>query len=158
MILFVIISILIHIFTILAIVVLYQRRSLERLNLPSLEEDVETIHQSIESFIDEIEKENDALYQKIAEHLEEKEKELIERIRQLEKKLEDAEASNKAVLTPEPISEEREPQRNHDNYLPKMRQVAELYRQGLSVELISKTLDIGKGEVSLMINLLEKAK
>lgn len=67
------ISFLLHIITILAVIVLYQRRTLERVNLPTMKEDVETLHHSMEAFIDEIEKENEHLYERMVQHVREKE-------------------------------------------------------------------------------------
>ncbi len=68
-----IISFILHVISLLAIVVLFQRRSVERLNLPSLEQDVETLHDSMEAFVTEIEKENEILYERIEAILTKKE-------------------------------------------------------------------------------------
>lgn len=150
-----IISILIHIFTILAIVILYQRRSLERLNLPTLQDDVETIHHSMESFIDEIEKENEVLYNKLKNYVQNKESKLEQRIQYLEEKLED---SNRQWA--EQIEEENVPEKSNEQeeYMFKTQQVVDLYHQGFNVEQISKTLQIGTGETNLIINMINKSK
>jgi hypothetical protein len=58
-------SLILHLIMIFAIIVLFQRRSLERVNLPTLQEDVETIHESIEAFINEVEQENERLYEQM---------------------------------------------------------------------------------------------
>ncbi|WP_202077139.1 DUF6115 domain-containing protein [Caldalkalibacillus salinus] len=62
-----IISLILHIATIYAVVLLFQRRSFER--TPTIEQDVETIHDSIASFIDQVEQDNEALYQKLVKHI-----------------------------------------------------------------------------------------
>ncbi|GAA0365274.1 DUF6115 domain-containing protein [Bacillus horti] len=81
------ISFLVHIFTILAIVVLYQRRTLERVSLPSVKEDVETLHQSMEAFIDEIEKENEGLYERMVGYIQEKDESYQNDVKLLEEKI-----------------------------------------------------------------------
>ncbi|WP_025027632.1 OmpH family outer membrane protein [Caldalkalibacillus mannanilyticus] len=94
-----IISFLLHLVTLLAIFILYQRRGLERLNLPSMKDDVETIHESIQAFVEELEKENEALYEKLVQHMKMKEQQWEERIREIEQRLSD---------TQEQLSQERE--------------------------------------------------
>lgn len=113
-------SFVIHLFSILAIIVLFQRRSLERVNLPTMQEDVETIHESIEAFVDEVEKENERLYEQmevsIKQHSDEWKDRLEElkiRVHQLEDSLarldkgspflyREVQANDESAVPPEP--------------------------------------------------------
>jgi hypothetical protein len=80
------ISFLLHLITLLALFVLFQRRTLERANIPSMKEDVETIHESIQAFVDELEKENEVLYENMLQYTKNKEKSWEARIRLVEEK------------------------------------------------------------------------
>lgn len=81
------ISFLLHILSILAIIVLYQRRTVERIKLPTVKEDIEALHQSMEAFIDEIEKENEELYKRILHYIQEKDSQNEERLQELQHRL-----------------------------------------------------------------------
>jgi transcriptional regulator of aromatic amino acid metabolism len=171
----IVVSFLLHLISIFAIVVLFQRRSLERVSLPSLQEDVETIHQSIESFVDELEKENEALYDKLLQHIKKKENEWDGRLKLLEEKYHALELPTVSV---EPIhstkieqesiretgaagSKEEENKQQpealeHENKDPKFQQALDLFNQGFSPDQIAKVLHIGKGEANLIVNMINK--
>jgi hypothetical protein len=102
-------SFILHIISFLAIFVLYQRRSLERVSIPSMKEDIETIHQSIQAFVDEMEAENEALYEKLIQHIKKKEVSLDEKVKAIiEQSLKDdqnsATRSNKHFQAEEKIA------------------------------------------------------
>jgi outer membrane biosynthesis protein TonB len=169
----IVVSFLLHLISIFAIVVLFQRRSLERVSLPSLQEDVETIHQSMESFVDELEKENEALYDKLLQHIKKKENKWDERLMLLEERL-DAKLFNEPTKPAEPIQptkiektsieltgskeeENKQPEAlQHENKDPKFQQALDLFNQGFSPEQIAKVLHIGKGEANLIVNMIQK--
>jgi hypothetical protein len=46
-----------------------------------MKEDIETIHQSIQAFVDEMEAENEALYEKLIQHIKKKEVNLVEKVK-----------------------------------------------------------------------------
>jgi hypothetical protein len=46
-----------------------------------MKEDIETIHQSIQAFVDEMEAENEALYEKLIQHIKKKEVNLDEKVK-----------------------------------------------------------------------------
>jgi transcriptional regulator of aromatic amino acid metabolism len=167
----IVVSFLLHLISFFAIVVLYQRRSLERVSLPSLQEDVETIHQSIESFVDELEKENEALYNKLLQHIKKKEtewdgrlKHLEERYNALEVPTEPVESIHSTKIEQESIEEagsreeeNKQPESlGHENKDPKFQQALDLFNQGFSSEQIAKVLQIGKGEADLIVNMIKK--
>lgn len=84
---FIVISFIIHFLTIITLIILYQRKSLERANIPTLKEDVETIHDSIEAFVDEMEKENAALQDTLVQHFKERERVIFAKLAEVEHKL-----------------------------------------------------------------------
>lgn len=153
---FIVISLLIHIFTILALVILYQRSTIKGSHGLPLAEDMETLEQQIEGYISEIERENEAFYEKINQLFAEKLQALEIKLDQLEKRIE---SLDQDVLSE--VAEAGTPAENGKTEevgevsLPNRQRVLELYRQGLNVEEISRTLQIGKGEVSLLLNLIE---
>lgn len=157
---FIVVSFLLHLISIFAIVVLYQRRSLERVNLPSMQDDVETIHQSIESFVDELEKENEVLYEKLLQYFKKKENEWEDRLQEIEVKynaLEDS--TGQEQMTTQESSVEKSEQTElfqNKNKDPKFQQALELYNQGFSADQVAKVLQIGKGEANLIINMIDK--
>lgn len=157
---FIVVSFLLHLISIFAIVVLYQRRSLERVNLPSMQDDVETIHQSIESFVDELEKENEVLYEKLLQYFKKKENEWEDRLQEIEVKynaLEDS--TGQEQMTTQDSSVEKSEQTElfqNKNKDPKFQQALELYNQGFSADQVAKVLQIGKGEANLIINMIDK--
>jgi wyosine [tRNA(Phe)-imidazoG37] synthetase (radical SAM superfamily) len=178
---FFIVSFLLHLISIFAIVVLYQRRSLERVSLPSSQDDVETIHESIESFVDELEKENEALYEKLLQHIRKKESEWDGRLQLIEERLialeipaeveresmeeeqisKEVKQKSKAVEQ-ESEQESREEEKKqtdslqNENKDPKFQQALELFNQGFSADQIAKVLQIGKGEAGLIVNMIKK--
>jgi transcriptional regulator of aromatic amino acid metabolism len=167
----IVVSFLLHLISIFAIVVLFQRRSLERVSLPSLQEDVETIHQSIESFVDELEKENEALYDKLLQHIKKKEDEWDGRLKLLEESYHALELTTEPVepihstkIEQESIDEEGSKEEEnkqpevfeHENKDPKFQQALDLFNQGFSPEQIAKVLHIGKGEADLIVNMIKK--
>lgn len=157
---FIVVSFLLHLISIFAIVVLYQRRSLERVNLPSMQDDVETIHQSIESFVDELEKENEVLYEKLLQYFKKKENEWEDRLQEIEVKynaLKDS--TGQEQMTTQDSSVEKSEQTElfqNKNKDPKFQQALELYNQGFSADQVAKVLQIGKGEANLIINMIDK--
>lgn len=159
---FLIVSFLLHLITIFAIVVLYQRRALERVNLPSMQDDVETIHQSIEAFVDELEKENEVLYEKLLQHIKKKEKDWEERLQKIEEKYSalDMESSiepeNTSIQDFSVKESEQVEKLQHNNKDPKYQQALELHNQGFSADQIANVLKIGKGEASLIVNMIGK--
>lgn len=171
---FLVVSFLLHLISIFAIVVLYQRRALERVSLPSMQDDVETIHQSIESFVDELEKENEVLYEKLLQYVKKNEKEWEERLYRIELRHNAHENSTepKQTTTQDSSGEENEQAREtkpikptkqadifqNQNKDPKFQQALELYNQGFSADQITKVLNIGKGEANLIINMIDKSR
>lgn len=177
---FLVVSFLLHLISIFAIVVLYQRRALERVSLPSMQDDVETIHQSIESFVDELEKENEVLYEKLLQYVKKNEKEWEERLYRIELRHNAHENSTepKQTTTQDSSGEENEQAREtkpikptkqkkqtkqadnfqNQNKDPKFQQALELYNQGFSADQIAKVLNIGKGEANLIINMIDKSR
>lgn len=97
-----VISFIVHFIVILTVLVLFQRKSVERANIPSMQEDVEAIHESIASFVDEMEKDNHELYEALVQHVDRKEHLLTDKWKDLESRVKHLEAGSKAPLE-EPV-------------------------------------------------------
>lgn len=157
MVFFIIISVLLHIFTILALVILYQRSTVVSSEglLPT--EDIAEIKQHMQSYISEIEQENEVFYEKVNQLFANRLLHLEDKLKDMEKKLESLESIINTERTEvDGSSEKMELTESSETGFPERKQVLELYKQGFNVEQISKSLQIGKGEVSLMLNLFDQ--
>jgi len=171
-----------------------------------MKDDVETIHQSIQAFIDELEKENESLYLKLVDHIKNKEKNWERRIQEMEdhlalmsstlakikenesigivtneenhlktstiikeEKVEQKELhvheelENNPPLITEDLSDNEDTEsvpslQNQDEPQDHYQKAQEMYHQGFSIDQIAKILKIGKGEASLIINMIKKKK
>lgn len=167
-------SFILHLLTIFAVIILFQKRSLERVDLPSPPEDTETIHKSMAAFVDELEKENEALYEKLVHYIKSKEEEwdrkideeFQKKVEPLNRKLKDwhqqmerleqtAEHDEKRPSSPQHVLVNEE---KKDQQTDKLEMVAQLHEQGFSKEQIAKMLRIGNGETALMIHMLPSSR
>ncbi|WP_182101652.1 hypothetical protein [Niallia taxi] len=177
------VSFLLHIVSFLCIFLLFQKRSVERLNLPSMEEDVETIHQSIQAFAEELEKENEALYKSLVQYVNKKVGRLEgevesfhESLSKIQTELNHKQAapiqinqpvehfSQKPLEQPAPIvapsiTEESAPISDEpatDDLDPKFKKGIQLYQEGKTAEEIAKSLNINPIEASFIVNYAKK--
>lgn len=178
------VSFLLHIVSFLCIFLLFQKRSVERLNLPSMEEDVETIHQSIQAFTEELEKENEALYKSLVQYVNKKVGRLegeVESFHEALSKLQ-FELQHKQTVHIQPNNpvehiskapqeqsvptaappitvEEAAPKVDEpatDDLDPKFKMGIQLHREGKTVEEIAKSLKISPIEASFIVNYAKK--
>jgi flagellar basal body-associated protein FliL len=121
-------------------------------------EDTETIHQSMEEFVTNLEKENEELYHKLVYYIKVKESKLDERIRQLEEQL-DSKVMRTPIKEDTPHNQDDEMQTiaiNPNVNELENEKISTLYKQGFSPKQITKVLQIDHGEVELVINMLRK--
>lgn len=127
-----------------------------------MQDDVETIHQSIESFVDELEKENEVLYEKLLQYVKKKELDWEGRLQKLEEKYNSAEIEipikpQHTTIQDFSVKEKEQSELfQNNNKDPKFQQALELYNQGFSADQIAKVLKIGKGESNLIVNMIDK--
>lgn len=134
------ISLLLHLITILALIVLYQRYTLLKTEIGPFGDELQ---RSLEKFVKEIEEENEAFYQLLVEHLKER--------KEQGKGEEKGEADQPALETEEPPSPSVDSGEKGSD--PLFEQVVQLYQEGYSPQEIGRLLNKGVGEIQLLLNL-----
>ncbi|RBW67835.1 DUF6115 domain-containing protein [Bacillus taeanensis] len=149
-----------HLISILAIVILFQRKPLEKKDETDLLEDAQTIHQSIEAFVKRMERENEVLYQKLVDYIKAKENKFNEIVQMLEEKLDTKDTEDNLVIREKSSAlqqDSRQPAINELNVKQsKEEKISQLYKQGFSPKQIAKLIQSDIGEVELIINMLRK--
>lgn len=120
-------------------------------------DDIESMNQSMEGFVNSIEKENNELYRELVNYIKMKENKLDERIRILEEKQDKSMKSIPILLkTPVPQDDGQQAQESVPNDEQDSEKISKLYKQGFSSKQIAKVLQKDHGEVELIINMLKK--
>ncbi|TLS36650.1 DUF6115 domain-containing protein [Pseudalkalibacillus caeni] len=148
MIYFIVISIVLHLVSLLAIVILFQKQSLSSPG-HSMEGNIEGIKESMAGFVKELEQENQLLAEKLIQYIDRKEEALRADFSLSQK-------DSVAMHDESPIEEQSGSEIN-DSLQPE-EQVIQLYKQGFSSHQIASTLKKGTGEVELIINMYKKRK
>ena len=158
---FMLISLLLHLMTILALIVLYQRYALLKAELGPFTEDLQD---KLEKFVKRIEEENEAFYQLLVDYIKEKETtgkgeekgkvDFPTTENESPSSFLDYEESEEGIYK---IEEEKlkqdEPPLDPKAADPFLQQVISLYQQGYSPQEIGRQLNKGVGEIQLMLNL-----
>lgn len=120
-------------------------------------DDIESMNQSLEGFVNSIEKENNELYRELVNYIKMKDSKLDERIRILEEK-QDKSVKGIPILLKTPVSQEddQQIQESDPNDEQDSEKMSKLYKQGFSPKQIAKVLQKDHGEVELIINMLKK--
>lgn len=157
---FMLISLLFHLITVFALIVLYQRYALLKAELGPFTEDLQD---KLEKFVKRIEEENEAFYQLLVDYIKEKETtgkgEEKGKVNFPTTENESPSPFLDAEEREEGINiEERELKQDELPLVPKaadpfLQQVISLYQQGYSPQEIGRQLNKGVGEIQLMLNL-----
>ncbi|MDQ0337289.1 hypothetical protein J2S00_000059 [Caldalkalibacillus uzonensis] len=134
-----VLSFLLHLITLFALIVLYQRSSSADRSQPTY--DPQALTEQLDAFVKQIEQENEAYYQNMLAHLKDLETEWEIKVNQLNQA-----SSREAADPPQP-----------DTYGEKVFDRAiHLHQQGYTPEQIARQLNIGIGEAQLLVRLFEK--
>jgi GTPase involved in cell partitioning and DNA repair len=159
------ISFFLHIITIFAIIILYQKKSVDRLDSSSTSEEIENLEGTMALFMEELEKGNEQFYQNIIDYVKEKETQTEVRLRLLEAKLQESPSVKVSQSNVSPVKKESSPIKEIPQYdaenmsrEEKIERTKQLFQQGFSIEQIEKVLHYRKGEIEFIVNLLKQSE